>query len=146
MIRSTIFAALLASSSVSSFVLQIGDKNVAHRRRGQITFLRESESSSQQIDVSDLGLTMDDLNAPLPEGFLEGVELSGYESTSRISTVQDDACMWTETPDKIKATLSIPGLRGQPSMCLSVLTASNTVSITAFGRVGKQFICSLSFF
>lgn len=92
-------------------------------------------NESKQIDVSDLGLTMDDLNAPLPDQFLDGIETSGYESTSRIETVQDDACMWTELPDSMKVTLAIPGLRGQPAMCLSVLTATNTLSITAFGRV-----------
>ena len=35
----------------------------------------------------------------------------------------------------MKVTLAIPGLRVQPAMCLSVLTASNTISVTAFGRV-----------
>jgi hypothetical protein len=90
---------------------------------------------NEQIDVSDLGLTIDDLNAPLPDQVLERIESSGYESTSRISTVQDDGLLWTETPETIKAIIKIPGLRGQPAMCLSVLTATNTVSITAFGRI-----------
>jgi hypothetical protein len=35
----------------------------------------------------------------------------------------------------MQATLAIPGLRGQPPACLSVLCAKNTVSILAFGRV-----------
>eukprot|EP00980_Cylindrotheca_fusiformis_P015932 scaffold4663_cov109-Cylindrotheca_fusiformis.AAC.6 len=88
------------------------------------------------MDVSDLGLTMDELNAPLPSDLLEVmVETSGYQSTSRLESVKDDACMWTETPETIKAVLAIPGLRGQPPMCLSVLTATNTMSITAFGQV-----------
>ena len=94
-----------------------------------------SSSSPNEMDVSDLGLTMDDLNAPLPSELLRGIETTGYDSTSRISTVQDDACMWTESPESMKATLAIPGLRGQPSMCLSVLTSTNTISVTAFGRV-----------
>ena len=122
---------LLAASccTVSSFLTST---QVSRKAGMSITlFLDESK----QIDVSDLGLTMDDLNAPLPDQFLEGIETSGYESTSRISSVQDDACMWIEESDTIKATLAIPGLRGQPAMCLSVLTATNTISITAFGRV-----------
>ena len=95
----------------------------------------ESSSQPQQIDVSDLGLTMDDMNAPLPDDFLQAVEMSGYESTSRLPDVNDDACFWTETESTMEATLAIPGLRGQPAMCLSVLAATNTISITAFGRV-----------
>jgi hypothetical protein len=94
-----------------------------------------SNDDSNQIDVSDLGLTMDDLNAPLPAGVLESIAMTGYESTSMIPSVQDDACMWTENGPSMKVTLAIPGLRGQPSACLSVLCAKNTVSISAFGRV-----------
>lgn len=90
---------------------------------------------AESLDVSDLGLTMDDLEAPLPSELLGGISTAGYESTSRIPSVQDDACMWTECPKKMQATLAIPGLRGQPAMCLSVLTATNTVSVSAFGQV-----------
>lgn len=78
---------------------------------------------------------MEDLNAPLPSGVLESIATTGYESTSRISSVQDDACMWTENGPSMKVTLAIPGLRGQPPACISVLCAKNTVSISAFGRV-----------
>jgi hypothetical protein len=101
----------------------------------RITILGSSSSAENEFDVSDLGLTMDDLNAPLPSDFLQGIATTGYDSTSRISNVQDDGCMWTETPDRMKATLKIPGIRGQPAMCLSVLTSTNTLSLTAFGRV-----------
>lgn len=101
--------------------------------------LRSSKDDSGNdiisIDVSDLGLTMEDLNAPLPEGFLQGIETSGYESTSRLPDVNDDACMWNETPEKMTVTLAIPGLRGQPSMCFDTLTAKSTMSVSAFGRV-----------
>jgi hypothetical protein len=133
MIPSAICTALLVllAASCSSFVIHDNDNFF---RRRSCTFLKES-LPNQQIDVSDLGLTMDDFKAPLPNELLEGVESSGYDSTSRLEDVQDDACSWTETPEKIKAILTIPGLRGQPAMCLSVLTATNTVSITAFGYV-----------
>ena len=94
-----------------------------------------SFSSPNEIDISDLGLTMDDLDAPLPSEILQGIATTGYESTSRISSVQDDACIWTESPKTMQATLAIPGLQGQPATCLSTLTASNTLSVTAFGMV-----------
>ena len=92
-------------------------------------------SAPKEVDVSDLGLTMEDLEAPLPTELLQGIATTGYESTSRIPSVEDDACMWTELPNKMQATLAIPGLRGQPAMCLSVLTSKNTISVSAFGRV-----------
>ena len=90
---------------------------------------------AQEVDVSDLGLTMDDLNAPLPAELLQGIATSGYESTSRIPSIQDDACMWTEEESLLKVTLAIPGLRGQPAAALAVEFATNTVSIMAFGMV-----------
>lgn len=131
MTRSAFGVAILAAAC-SAFVVQHGTFKKSIRRT---TFLKEGNRSEQQADVADLGLTMDDLKAPLPSYFLGGVETSGYDSTSRLEDVQDDACLWTETREKMNVVLSIPGLRGQPSMCLSVLTATNTVSITAFGRV-----------
>jgi hypothetical protein len=109
---------------------------VIESKKSFYTNLALSSSSSNNdegIDVSDLGLTMDDLNAPLPSELLGGIQTTGYQSTSRISN--DDACMWTESPTTMKVVLTIPGLRGQPAMCLSTLTSINTLSITAFGRV-----------
>lgn len=134
MFRAIVCLMSLSACCCSAFVLP---KNPL---TGRTTFLQQSPSSDSpsqplQIDVSDLGLTIDDLEAPLPSEFLEAVETSGYESTSRLPEVNDDACFWTETESKMEATLAIPGLRGQPAMCLSVLTATNTISITAFGRV-----------
>ena len=99
---------------------------------------KSSESSSiatTEIDVSDLGLTMDDLNDPLPKDLFQVIETSGYESTSRIPSVYDDACFWTETPTDVSVLLALPGLRGQPPMALSVLTSRNTISVAVFGRI-----------
>jgi hypothetical protein len=93
-----------------------------------------ASSDENSVDVSDLGVTMQDLEAPLPRDMLN-MELSGYDSTSRIPGVEDDGCKWTETPHKMTCTLTIPGLRGQPSLALNVLTSKNTVSVTAFGQV-----------
>lgn len=91
-------------------------------------------SSSDEVDVSDLGLTMEDLEAPLPVELLQGIATSGYESTSRISTVQDDGCSWTENEDSMDVTLTIPGLRGQPAACLAVIFSTTSATIAAFGR------------
>ena len=93
------------------------------------------QSGNQPVDVSDLGLSMDDLNAPLPAEFFQQMETTGYESTYRLPSVNDDACMWTEEQSLLKVTLAIPGLRGQPAGALAVEMASNTISITAFGMV-----------
>ena len=97
-----------------------------------------SSSSSNDgvisIDVSDLGLTMSDLEQKNRiHNF--SIESSGYQSTSRIPDVNDDGCYWVENPEDIDVTLRIPGLRGQPAEALSVLFSTTTVSVTAFGRV-----------
>ena len=87
------------------------------------------ESKRMTVDVSDLGVTMSDLKAPLPTD--AEVEASGSESVSRISP--DNGCEWTETSKTIEATLTIRGLIGQPAGSLAVDLTSNTVTITAFG-------------
>jgi hypothetical protein len=89
-------------------------------------------SNNAEIDVSDLGLTISDLEAPLPQEMF-AISTSGTESTSRIPSVQDDGCIWEENPDTMDVTLSIPGLRGQPSAALSLDITKNTATITAFG-------------
>jgi hypothetical protein len=119
------FLALLLEPVVTSFLIRAPNTRSKHHL----------SNDSNQIDISDLGLTMTDLNAPLPSGFWESIVTTGYESTSMISSVQDDACMWTDNGPSMKVALAIPGLRGQPPACLSILCAKNTVSITAFGRV-----------
>ena len=84
------------------------------------------------IDVSDLGLTLKDLEAPLPQE-LFAITTSGTESTSRLPFVDDDGCIWEESVDTMDVTLSIPGLRGQPPAALSLDITKNTATITAFG-------------
>ena len=83
-------------------------------------------------DVSDLGLTMDDLDIPIP---FDGAAItsSGMESTSRVVDSQDQGCQWQETADQVEATLTIPGLRGQPAAALAVQLTSTTATVTAFG-------------
>ena len=136
-------------------------------------------SKPLSVDVSDLGVTMDDLKMPINS--LE-VEASGCESTSRISP--DTGCVWSETASRVEArsqkrhhpggrglaphrhtpaspdsataaatprlrvvvpsaqpaatraqaTLTIPGLLGQPADSLAVEMTETTATITAFGR------------
>ena len=106
-----------------------------NRRDLSLRHVEEALSmASKEVDVSDLGLTMEDLEAPLPSELLQGIATSGYESTSRISTVDDDGCNWTENEQNMDVTLTIPGLRGQPAACLAVVCSKTTVTITAFGR------------
>ena len=93
-----------------------------------------NESNNQIMDVSDLGLTMEDLETPLPKELFEVVSTSGYESTSRIPTEIDEGCYWVENGDSLDVTLTIPGLRGQPAACLAVMFSTSTATITAFGR------------
>lgn len=109
-----------------SFVVSHASRKSAERTACKL-------SSPKEVDVSDLDLKLDDLNAPLPSEIFQGISVSGYQSTSRIPSVQDDACMWTEDANQIQATLAIPGLRGQPPAALSVLFASNTCTVSAFG-------------
>eukprot|EP00978_Attheya_sp_CCMP212_P005568 scaffold12492_cov51-Attheya_sp.AAC.2 len=88
----------------------------------------------QEIDVAHLNLTMADLQKQLPQGTVS-LESSGYQSTSRMETVVDEGCYWVEQSNALDVTLLIPGLRGQPAACLSVVFSTTTISITAFGRV-----------
>ena len=94
----------------------------------------ENEDGVVSIDVSDLGLTIADLEKKIPiHNF--SLESSGYQSTSRLPDVDDEGCYWVENPEDLDITLRIPGLRGQPAEALSVLFSTTTTSITAFGRI-----------
>jgi hypothetical protein len=105
------------------------------------TSLLSVRNEDGSVDVSDLGLTMEDFNKPLPKELLASIERSGYQSTSRIPDVEDDGCYWIESNNMsenygtIDVTLVIPGLRGQPAGCLSVLFSTTTVSVSAFGMI-----------
>jgi hypothetical protein len=115
--------------TVTAFVLPNGGG--AFRRS---SLLRESsDPSSPSIDVSDLGLTMDDFNKPLPSEVLESLTSSGCDSTNRLD--DDGGCEWSETLEAVSVTLNIPGLRGQPPAAVSVLFSTTTMSVSVFGRV-----------
>jgi hypothetical protein len=108
----------------------------AQHSSGRSTFPNHYASKRSEVDVSDLGVTMDDLEAPLPADIWQTMATSGYESTSRIPTVDDQGCKWTEAPGgKLDVQLTIPGLRGQPAPALAVECATYTVTVTAFGQI-----------
>ena len=88
---------------------------------------------AEPVDVSDLGLKMADLEDELPEGLLGEMELSGSETTSRLENSLDQGCEWEEAADSVDVALTIPGLRGQPSMAVSADLTSETVTVTVFG-------------
>jgi len=123
--RSSLLATALAAFTTEAF-------SPAHIRSVMSHTKLKLASNGGSIDVSDLGLTMEDLNAPLPNEMF-AITSSGRESTSRIPSVNDDGCIWEEGVDTMDVTLSIPGLRGQPPAALSLDTTKNTVTITAFG-------------
>ena len=113
---------------------QVGNSAVELNRKNNANKVRLF-SNKNEVDVSDLGLTMDDLNETLPPEMF-GISTSGYESTSRITTVDDEGCAWDESQDRMDVTLKIPGLRGQPTACLAVeFCDENSLTVTAFGMV-----------
>ena len=95
---------------------------------------QQDENGVVSIDVSDLGITMSDLDKKIPANNFS-LESSGYSSTSRITDVDDSGCYWVENPEDIDVTLRIPGLRGQPAEATSVLFSTTTISVSVFGRI-----------
>lgn len=95
----------------------------------------EVSEAPASIDVSDLGLTMDDLDKPIPSELLGDFKVvaSGMQSTSRIESIDDEGCLWEESADLIGATLSIEGLRGQPVAAMDVAFSTTTCTVTVFG-------------
>ncbi len=124
----------ISSCSPPSHVFPLHESN--NKEANTISSDSSSNNSNGvvSIDVSDLGITMSDLDKKIPiHNF--SFESSGYQSTSRIPDVNDDGCYWVENPEDIDVTLRIPGLRGQPAEALSVLFSTTTVSVAAFGRI-----------
>lgn len=94
-----------------------------------------SDDNIQSIDVSDLGLTLDDFDVKFPTAGEGGFQItaSGYESTSRIPSDDNKGLLWEEDSNAIGVNLSIPGLRGQPVAAMDVAITSNTCTVTVFG-------------
>lgn len=95
----------------------------------------DSDGSGVFVDVSDLGLVMEDLQKPIPSELLGDFKITanGVESTSRIESLNDEGCLWEESSDLIGATLSIEGLRGQPVAAMDVKFSTTTCTISVFG-------------
>ncbi|KAJ1623618.1 hypothetical protein T492DRAFT_912459 [Pavlovales sp. CCMP2436] len=89
------------------------------------------------IDVSDLGLTMADLERDLPPSVGGGSSLvtSGVESSSGLAPRRDEGIAWKETYDLMECTLTIPGLRGQPTQAMLLEMSETTATVTVFGRI-----------
>ena len=109
----------------------VGAPSARPRRRREAIRRARGGVDVGGVDVSDLGLTMDDVEAPLPDAFHAGLASSGCESTSRVAP--DEGARWRESRDEVCVTLTIPGLRGQPSGCLAVEATATTATVTAFG-------------
>jgi len=103
-----------------------GSAAVMAARSGEVTM-------SGRVDVSDLGLTMEDLEKVLDPELLGGIDSSGYQSSSRVAGQDDQGVAWSETIDEIEATLRLPGLRGQPTAAIAVDFTDTTCVVTAFG-------------
>ena len=147
----TIFVVLLQSSSqTTAFSLSSTITTTSRTTRTTIFSSSSSSSSSssnnegyfiaptsdiQSIDVSDLGLTLDDFDVTFPKSSDGGIQIttSGYESTSMIPSVDDNGLSWEEDSNIVGVKLSIPGLRGQPIAAMDVAITSNTCTVTVFG-------------
>ena len=126
---------IMGFTTVDSFTI-INSSNIQNGLQSQRLAATSPNDGNPvtELDVSDLGLTLADLEKSLPREMMTTTS-SGYQSTSRISSVNDDGCLYEERDDSVDVTLAIPGLRGQPAAALSVLFSTTTVSVTAFGRV-----------
>eukprot|EP00816_Leptocylindrus_hargravesii_P008508 CAMPEP_0196817170 /NCGR_PEP_ID=MMETSP1362-20130617/59134_1 /TAXON_ID=163516 /ORGANISM="Leptocylindrus danicus, Strain CCMP1856" /LENGTH=199 /DNA_ID=CAMNT_0042194759 /DNA_START=408 /DNA_END=1007 /DNA_ORIENTATION=- len=123
----------IPTTTVTSRIARATVTAAFQKRVSVSTAAASSESSS---DVSDLGLTMEDLDAPLPPELLQNLASSGYESTTRnLDNADDRGCEWKENLDNLEVILSISGLRGQPAQCISVEFSTTTATVTAFGYV-----------
>lgn len=96
--------------------------------------VRAAVAMLEGVDVSDLGLDLGDLRALLPDEVRGGLLTAGEESTSRLPTVDDGGCRWSEAAGEVEVTLRIPGLRGQPAASLAWALTEDTATVTAFGR------------
>ena len=106
-----------------------------HKSRQTSSTACRSNSPITSIDVSDLGLRMEDLEKPIPSDLLGDfkVTTNGCQSTSRIESINDEGCLWEESSDAVEATLSIAGLRGQPVAAMDIAISTTTCTVSVFG-------------
>ena len=146
-VAATIFVVLLQSSSQTTTAFSLSSTITTTSLRTTRTTIFSSSNSNnegyfiaptsdiQSIDVSDLGLTLDDFDVTFPKSSDGGIQIttSGYESTSMIPSVDDNGVSWEEDSNIVGVKLSIPGLRGQPIAAMDVAITSNTCTVTVFG-------------
>jgi hypothetical protein len=144
-VAATIFVVLLQSSSSQTTAFSLSSTTTISRTTRTTIFSSSSNndegyfiaptSDIQSIDVSDLGLTLDDFDVTFPKSSDGGIQIttSGYESTSMIPSVDDNGLSWEEDSNIVGVKLSIPGLRGQPIAAMDVAITSNTCTVTVFG-------------
>jgi len=131
----SVIVLLHSISETTAFLLSSSFSSVSKKYHTTSYPFFMSDDNIQSIDVSDLGLTLDDFDVKFPttgEGSFQ-VTASGYESTSRIPSDNDKGLLWEEDSNIIGVNLSIPGLRGQPAAAMDVVITSNTCTVTVFG-------------
>ena len=125
MVRASLLLALSLCACTAAYHLP---SSLLQTRAARITM------EAKGVDVSDLGLTMADLEKPLPRELTDGIASNGYESTSRLPGNQDRGCVWAETSTHLEASITIEGLRGQPAAAMDAAVTDTTLTLTAFGR------------
>jgi hypothetical protein len=138
----TIFVVLLQSSRCQTTAFSLSSTSTTSHTTRTTIFSSSNEgyfitptSNIQSVDVSDLGLTLDDFDVTFPKSSDGGIQIttSGYESTSNIPSVDDNGLLWEEDSNIVGVKLSIPGLRGQPIAAMDIAITSNTCTVTVFG-------------
>jgi hypothetical protein len=108
---------LLQSSSQTTTAFSSSSASTVSRATTRTTVFSSSNitptNNIQSIDVSDLGLTLDDFDVTFPKSSDESIQIttSGYESTSNIPSVDDNGILWEEDSNILGVKLSIPTLR-----------------------------------
>jgi hypothetical protein len=104
---------------------------------GRAACPRAAARCGGSVDVTDLGLTMADLERELPSAPGGGPALitSGVESSSGLASRRDEGIAWQESYDSLIVELTISGLRGQPTQAMQLEMAETTATVTVFGRI-----------
>ena len=96
---------------------------MANSRRPLSPVFTASKKTPISVDVSDLNLTMNDLERPLDWASMETIG----SSSSR------DYYKWKETKTDMFIIFKHPGTRGQPAAAIDVKLTATTLTVTIFG-------------
>lgn len=102
--------------------------NVVHTSSNTFNRLKKlcNNKPANSVDVSDLNVTLSDLEKPLDDVELE-FESSGTSERGYYS--------WIESLKHIEVSFSHPGIRGQPKDAILAELTSSTFTISIFGYV-----------